>query len=639
MTRVVARSILLVVTGLVGAALVGPPAGAAPTWRPITNLFADLSAVGGSAFTPAIGVDVAGDATVLWSRYDGSQYVVQASHRPVGGAWSAPVDLAGGRMVLDPQVVVDPAGNATAIWRRVDADRSVVQTSSRPAGGSWSAPVDLSTDPSVDFSQRADVPQLAVDGAGSVTATWSRFEAAVGQPWTFTVQSATRATEGTWSAPVDLSPAGSPARTTDVAVDTAGNATVVWVAGSTVQTASRPAGGAWSAPGQLSTTAGPRANPRVVVDPTGATTAVWGSFASGAYGVQTASRALGGAWSTPLDLVSGDVFDTPAIAVDRQGNATALWQQNDGSGWVVTSASRSATGAWSTPVLLSTSTTSSWDPKVAVDLAGNATAIWSREANGGRVVEAARRPAHGEWSEPIGLSPPGDAWNPQIAVDPAGNATAAWSRKDGTSWIVQARGLDAAGPVVTEITGATSRISARGRATYSVRAHDVWSRVASARWTFPDGTTASGMSVSYAGTGASKPVRVVLTDSVGNATACTYAGTFTCRPTTRIAPHLDRARFNTHTIRAVGSDARVAKKAKAAITLNTDARVRFTFRKAGTKPVRLVKKLDAGRSVVVIRARLAARTVLAPGRWKVVVTAKNKVGTSATERFSLRVVR
>ena len=83
----------------------------------------------------------------------------------------------------------------------------------------------------------------------------------------------------------------------------------------------------------------------------------------------------------------------------------------------------------------------------------------------------------------------------------------------------------------------------------------------------------------------------------------------------------------------------MAKKAKATIILNTDARVTFTFRKAGTKPATLVKKMDAGRNVVAIRARLSARKVLEPGRWKVVVTAKNKVGTSPKERFRLRVVR
>lgn len=636
MSRLIKHLVLLMATGLVGAAFVAPPASAAPTWRPVTNLFADLSAPGGSAQTPAVGVDDAGNSTVVWSRYNGTQMVVQASYRPVGGTWGAPVDIAAGRTIFFPQVAVAPSGSATVVWRRVETDRSTVQAATRTAGA-WSAPVDLSTDTSIDLSQRPDVPQVDVDAAGTATVTWSRFEAPGGQPFRYTAQSATLAADGTWSTPVDLSPAGSPARTTDVAVDLAGNATATWVAGSTVQAANRPAGGTWSVPTELSTTAGLRANPRVVVDPAGTATAVWGSFAGGAYGVQTASRPLGGGWAAAIDLARGEVFDTPAIAVDRRGVATAVWQQHDGSGWIVTTANRAVGGAWSAPVSLSTPERDSWDPQVGVDPSGTATALWSRAEEDGRVVEAARRPAGGDWSEPIDLSAGGDAWNPQLAIDPAGNATAAWSRNDGRSWTVQARGLDAAGPVVTEITGATPGTS-RGARPYSVKAHDVWSRVASARWTFPDGTTATGTSVSYAGNRAGA-VRVVLTDSVGNASVCSYNGTFTCRSTTRIAPSIDRARLDTHKIRAVGSDARVAKKARATIALNTDAEVTFTFRKAGRKPVRLVKRLDAGRNVVVVRARLGARKVLEPGRWKVVVTARNKAGTSAKERLRLRVVR
>lgn len=635
MTRLVRRLALLVTAGALGATFVATPAVAAPTWRPVTNLFADLSAAGGSAFTPAIATDAGGNATVLWSRYDGTQDVVQASFRPVGGTWTAPVDVAGGRMIFDPQLVVDAAGNATAIWRRVDADRSVVQTASSPAGGAWSAPVDLSTDPSVNLGARPDVPQLAVNAAGAVTATWSRFEAIPGQPWKYTAQSSARAAGGTWSAPVDLAPAANRPMTTDVTVDATGEATAVWSSTSTVHAASRPAGGTWSAPVQLSAAAADRGNPRVVVDPAGTVTAIWGSFTAGVHGVQTASRPRGGVW-TAVDLAQGEVFDTPAIAVDQTGAATAVWQQHDGSGWIVTSSTREG-GAWSKPVALSTPAHDSWDPQVTVDLAGNATAIWSREDDTyTRVVEAARHQADGEWSEPVELSPRGEAWNPQIAVDPAGNATAAWSRKDGTSWIVQARGLDAAGPVVTEINGAPARISARGGA-YTVKAYDVWSRVASARWRFPDGTTATGMSASY--DGASGPVRVVLTDSVGNATACTYSGTFACRPTTRIAPVIVQARVRPRAIRAVGSHARVAKKAKAVVTLNTDARVTFTCRKAGSKRLRVVKELDSGRNIVANRARLGARKVLTPGRWKVVVTAKNKVGTSPRKTLRLRVVR
>ena len=634
MTRVVRHVIFMVATGLVGAVLVAPPAGAAPTWRPVTNLFADLSAAGGSAQTPAIGVDAAGDATVVWSRYDGSQFVVQASTRPAGGTWGAPVDIATGRSIASPQLAIDPAGTATAVWRRRDADSSVVQSATRPVGGAWSTPVDLSVDSSVDNTQLTDVPQVAVDAAGVVTAAWARLEAN-----TFTVQAASRRTDGTWTAPADLSAPGRSARNADVTVDPAGNATAIWVSGALVQAATRPAGGTWAAPVDLSTIAGSRANPRIVVDPAGTTTAIWGSF-TGTYGIQTASRPLGETWDDAVSLsgAGADAFDTPHVAVDRRGHVTAVWQRHDGSSWIVTSATRAADGSWRGDDLSATGR-DAWDPQVAVDPAGNATAVWSRAEKDGRVVQASRRRAGGTWSDPVDLTVGGDAWNPQIAFDPSGNATTAWSRTDGTSWIVQARGLDAAGPVVTEITGGTSRASGRATA-YSVKAHDVWSRVASVRWTFADGTTASGTSVSHqGGRGSTGPVGVVLTDSVGNATACTYTGTFRCRSTTRVAPFITRAALDRHTIRAVGSDGQAAKKARARITLTTAAKVTLTFRKAGRRPVRIVRRLDAGRNVVAIRARLGAGKVLLPGRWRIVVSARNKVGTSPKERLRLRVVR
>ena len=64
MKPAITHAIALLVTGLVAGSLAAPPAGAAPTWQPLTNLFANLSAAGGSAFTPSIGIDAAGNATV-----------------------------------------------------------------------------------------------------------------------------------------------------------------------------------------------------------------------------------------------------------------------------------------------------------------------------------------------------------------------------------------------------------------------------------------------------------------------------------------------------------------------------------------------------------------------------------------------
>ena len=638
MARAIRQLILLVVTGLVGTALVASPASAAPTWRPVTNLFADLSADGGSAQTPAVAVDSHGNATTIWSRYDGSQLVVQAATRPAGGAWGAPVDLAAGRSIYNPQLAVDPAGNVTAVWRRREVASSVVQSAARPAGGTWTTPVDLSVDPSVDATQQTDFPQVAVDAAGIVTATWSRYDGSG-----YTVQAATRSTGGTWSTPVDLSVAGQVARTPHLAVDPAGNATAIWVSGSLIQAATRPAGGPWAAPVDLSTVAGSRANPRIVVDPGGSATAVWGSF-TGTYGIQTAARPLGGTWSAPagLSAAGGDAFDTPQIAVDRRGTTTALWQRHDGSGWVVTSATRAAGGDWTTPVDLSATGRDSWDPQVAIDQAGTATAIWSRSVGNRRQVQAARRPAGGSWTEPVDLSADGgDARNPQVAVDPDGNATTVWSRFDGTSWIVQARGLDAAGPVVTELA---SRSTGRSRA-YSVTAHDVWSRVASATWAFADGTAASGTSVTHADTGGNtRPVKVTLTDAVGNATVCTYTGTYACRATARVAPLITKASLTRHRIRAHGSHSKakksVKKKARIKIELTTAAKVTLVFKKRGTtKAVRLTRRLGAGRNALTIRARIAQHKILRPGRYTIVLTATNKVGTSPKEKLRLRVVR
>jgi hypothetical protein len=641
MVRVLTRFILVVVTGLVGAALVAPSAGAAPTWRPVTNLFADLSAAGGSAQTPAVAVDSRGDATAIWTRWNGTQPVVQASTRPAGGTWSAPVDLAQGRSIFHPQLTVDPAGNATAVWRVREVDRSVVQASTRPAGGAWSTPVDLSVDTSVDPSQPADVPQVAVDAAGIVTATWSRFEAKPSEPFKHVVQAAARLTDGTWTAPVDLSAPGQHARTTDLAVDPAGNATAIWVAGGLVQTATRPAGGTWAAPVDLSTIAGPRANPRIVVDPAGTATAVWGTFTT-TYGIQTATRSPGGPWTAPADLSAPgqDTFDTPELAADRRGTVTALWQRHDGSGWIVTSATRPAGGGWTAPVDLSATGHDAWDPQVAVDPAGNATAVWSLAdepmSDSARTAQAARRTAAGEWTAPVDLSEDGTAWNPQVALDPSGNATTVWSHHDGSGYVVEARGLDAAGPVVTEITGATPAGAGRVRA-YSVKAHDVWSRVASTRWTFADGTTATGTSVTHAAGG---PVKVTLTDTVGNATVCTYTGTYTCRSTTRVAPVITRASLTRAKIRADGSRSSAPRKTTAKVVLTTDAKVTLAFRRAGTRrTIRVTERLEASRNAVAIRARLAKHTTLLPGRYTLTITAANRAGTSAKERLRLRVVR
>ncbi len=636
MARLIKHLTILVAAGMVTGALVASPAVAAPTWQPVTNLFTDLSAPGGSAFSPDVEVDDAGNATALWSRYDGSGLVVQVSTRPAGGTWSTPVDLAKGRSIWSPQLAVDPAGNATAVWRSSDVSTSVVQAATRPVGGTWSAPVELSVDTSVDLGQKPELPQIDVDADGTATAVWSHDPGS----HQYVVQTATREPGGAWSPPADLSAAGTSARTPQVAVAPSGAATVVWATSggqSVAQSTSRTAAGVWGAPATLSAPSVRVTNPDVAVDGSGAATAVWNRL-DGSYATEVANRPVDGPWSAASALSSPgqDTFDTPQVA-SAGGRTMVVWQHRDGDAWVVAASERTSTG-WAAPQDLSKPGRDhdAWDPQVVIDPEGNATAVWSRDEGPKRVVQAARAVAlDGRgWSRSIDLSVEGsDAWHPQVAVDPAGNATTAWSLKASGSWTVQSRGLDTAGPVVTDLTVA----GAGKRRTYAVTAHDAWSRVARATWHFADGTTATGTKVTHTDRG-TRPVRVTVTDRVGNATACRWTGTYTCRRSGISAPSVHRARLSDPVVRASGGSV-ADRRTTVTMQLTASADVRVVLSKRGEKSVRLTKRLRAGMPRLVLRSRVTPHRVLAPGRWTVRITARNEVGTSRTRTLRLRVVR
>ena len=67
------------------------------------------------------------------------------------------------------------------------------------------------------------------------------------------------------------------------------------------------------------------------------------------------------------------------------------------------------------------------EPQVAMNAAGDVVAVWQGEYDGGtkRIIQARVHPAGGTWSGSVDLSAdPGTAVEPQVAIDAAGNATA-----------------------------------------------------------------------------------------------------------------------------------------------------------------------------------------------------------------------
>ena len=187
----------------------------------------DLSVPGQDAENAQVAFDPAGNAMAVWERFDGTNWMVQAAEHPAGGAWAAPQDLSAagstfGQDALEPEVAMDAAGNTLAIWTRYDGTNGIIQAAERPVGGSWGPAQDLSAS-----GRTAVEPQLAIDPAGNALAIWRRYVDVARQQ--AIVQAARRPAGGAWEAPQNLSPVEQEAFGPQVAVDAAGNGVATWI--------------------------------------------------------------------------------------------------------------------------------------------------------------------------------------------------------------------------------------------------------------------------------------------------------------------------------------------------------------------------------------------------------------------------
>jgi PKD repeat protein len=512
-SRLARRTFVAAPLALLLLALCAARAWAAPTWLSPVN----LSAPGQNAVVPQVAMNQGGNAVAVWRRSDGTNTRVQAAVRPAGGSFSAPVNIsAAGQDANSPQVAIDQAGDAVAVWTRSDGANVRIQTASRPAGGSFSAPVNISA-----AGQDAFNPQVAMNQGGDAVAVWRRSDGSNDR-----VQAASRAAGGGFSAPVNLSVAGKDTHDPQVAIDEPGDAVAVWTrfdgANDRVQAASRAGGGGFSAPDNLSAAGQTAFNPQVAMDQGGGAVAVWERFDGANERVQAAIRPSGGAFSAPVNLsAAGQPAGNAQVAIDAGGDAVAVWQRFNGANNIVQAAIRSAGGAFSAPVNLSATGRDAFDSQVAMDQGGDAVAVWSRFVGGDVRVQAANRPAGGGFSAEANLSAAGeDATLPQVAMDQAGDALAAWSRFNGANLIAQAAGFDAVGPQLRNLSVPGSG-STGSPVSFSVSPFDVWGPV-STGWSFGDGASASGRSVSHTFcSGGTRQVKVTATDAAGNATSAT----------------------------------------------------------------------------------------------------------------------
>lgn len=402
----------------------------------------------------------AGESVAIWTGGAGPQVTVHAAiRRPGAATFDAPQTLTppgDGALNLNPAVVIDGAGNATAVWVQLDAaSNSRLQASFRPAGGQFGAPVDVS--PDVEQVSK-NAPALGVDGQGNVTAIW--LEAKTGityplpRPNPIAIRAATRPANGDFGAHAflagsldyaDTSLGGAGLRSAglqSIVVNKAGDALALWwfedIDSSPPpeyvrqpQVSFRPSGASFGATEMLDTyefsdTAGPRA----ALDDKGNAVIAWsllgGPLPAGLphMGVWVAERPAGGPVGARKRLAAYDeAASDPEVSIDTQGAATVVWTGIQGAATRIDASVRPPGGDFGAPHAISATGTGAHRPVAVADGQGNTLVAWQEAAG----VQVASRPPGGSFGGPQTVSGAGEVpAGPQLAFAANGDGVAAW---------------------------------------------------------------------------------------------------------------------------------------------------------------------------------------------------------------------
>ncbi len=401
-------------------------------WGVATRLETDPN----DAASPQIAVDAAGNAIAVWAQHDGTRNNIWANRYTVGSGWGTAelLETDNTGSAISPQIVLDSAGNALAVWQQFDGtDYDIWANRYQPDFG-WGTAVLIEANDTGD----AYYPQIALDSAGNAIAVWQQSDGTRNDIW------ANRYLPGFgWGTPelIETDNVES-AYVPQIAVDSAGNAIAVWNQYDGMRFniwANRyVAGSGWGTAELIETdNVGDATNPQIALDSAGNAIAVWHQFDGTRNNIWANRYIADSGWGTAELIETDDTENArfPQIAVDAAGNAIVVWHQFDGARNNIWANRYIADSGWGTAELIETDNAgSAYYPQIAMDSAGNAIAVWHQNDGARYNIWANRYVAGSGWgaAELIETDNVGDATNPQTALDSTGNAIAVWRQSDGT---------------------------------------------------------------------------------------------------------------------------------------------------------------------------------------------------------------
>ncbi len=270
-----------------------------------------------------------------------------------------------------------------------------------------------------------------------------------------------------WTHPAVLSDKLSPtnvygdnASSPKIAMDSSGNALIVWMQNDTTATKqlykAEYRGGAWTKPTDINDNFSPHvgavSSVQLAMDDNGNALIVWEQADNFNQGQVFKSEYRSAAWTHPTGLSNhispngspnGQGATTPQVAMDNNGNAIITWSQSDGTNSQIFKSEYRA-GAWTNPSGITNNISPDGSnatlPRVAMDNRGNGLITWIQGDNSAvsQVFKSEYRSA--AWTNPASLSdnisPDGTAASlSTVVMDDLGNSIIAWLQANNSAVI------------------------------------------------------------------------------------------------------------------------------------------------------------------------------------------------------------
>jgi hypothetical protein len=294
-------------------ASVRPPGG---SWGAMET----LSAAGQNAVLPAVSVDQAGTAVVVWSRFSGSIWEIQSSTRQAAGTWQTVVTMGTASPAPSDIDVAAASGRAAAVWiAQVSTDQRAVAAVREGSSGAWG----VSTMMNMTLTSAASA-EVGIAGDGTATVAFRHESSGV-----YDVRARTRPLAGAWDAGLVIGAADSLTTDIELEVHALGDVTVAWTRNDgtsrRVEAVTRSTGGAFSSPVLLSPFGIGASNPTLAFDGAGGVSAAWRQTEVGAEVVYVASRPPGLLWSPALKGATTKAVSGVPVITHTLGDIAAAW--------------------------------------------------------------------------------------------------------------------------------------------------------------------------------------------------------------------------------------------------------------------------------------------------------------------------